>query len=164
MTDDVQQQPGPPPAPPANATEARTRLDALIADKDRGAKLLAGDAEANREFRDLSSMAANADASTIAQAMSGEIGEFPDSKVKMMSETAGMLREIGVNEKIIEETLRGHEVSPDEYKLAEAWKARQMKDPVFVKAYLSGDAEARQKMTLAAIILSGGIAGQRGRF
>jgi hypothetical protein len=46
----------------------------------------------------------------------------------------------------------------------EAWKARQMKDPVFVKAYLSGDPEARQKMTLAAIILSGGIKGQSGSF
>jgi len=41
--------------------------------------------------------------------------------------------------------LRGHEVSSDEFKLVEAWKVRQMKDPVFVKAYLSGDAEPARK-------------------
>jgi hypothetical protein len=37
-----------------------------------------------------------------------------------------------------------------------------MKDPVFVKAYLSGEVEPREKMTLANIILSGGIKGQSG--
>src|SRR6266403_5626346 len=155
---DVQPQPGAagaPPTAPTNALEARGRLNTLIADKDWGAKLLAGDAATNREYRDLSSMAANVDANTIAVALSGEIGEFPDSGLKQMAATAGMLREIGIGEEIIEQTLRGHEVSSDEFKLVEAWKARQMKDPVFVKSYLSGDAEARQKMTLAAIILSG---------
>jgi hypothetical protein len=151
--------PAAPLAPPANATEARARLDGLIADKDRGAKLLAGDVATNRDFCDLVAMAANTDDSTIAVAMSGNIGEFPDSQVKIMSETAGMLREAGVREEIIEQQLRGHEVSADEYKLVEAWKARQMKDPVFVKAYLSGDPEAVQKMALAAVILSGGIKG-----
>src|SRR5258705_13984252 len=96
---DVQQQsgtPGAPPAPPANAAEARTRLDGLVADKAFGARLLAGEADANREFRDLSSMAANVDDNTIAPALSGEIGEFPDSGVKQMAATAGMLREIGI--------------------------------------------------------------------
>jgi hypothetical protein len=71
----------------------------------------------------------------VAVALSGNIGEMPDSSVKMMAETASMLREIGVRESIIEETLRGHEVTQQEYDLAAAWKARQMKDPVFVKAY-----------------------------
>jgi hypothetical protein len=165
---DVQQQPGTPgappapPAPPANSAEARTRLDALIADKERGAKLLAGDAATNREYRELRTLADNPDpADVVAAAMSGQIGDVPDSSVKMMAETAGMLREIGIREEIIEQVLRGHEVSADEYKLVEAWKARQMKDPVFVKAYLSGDPEARQKMTLAAIVLSGDVKGER---
>jgi hypothetical protein len=157
--------PGAPPAPPANAAEARTRLDALLVDKDRGAKLLAGDAEVNREYRELRAKADNPDpADTVAAAMSGNIGEVPDSEVALMANTAGMLRDIGVRESIIEETLRGHEVTEQEYKLVEAWKARQMRDPVFVKAFLSGDAEARQKMTLAAIVLSGGIKDVRGRF
>ena len=155
------QKPVTPAAPPANAQEARTVLDARIADRDWGAKLLAGDAATNREYRGLQDMAANSDDSTIAVALSGNIGEFPDSRVKIMSETAGMLREIGIREEIIEQTLRGHIVSPEEYKLVEAWKSRQLKDPVFVKAYLSGDPEARQKMTLAAIVLSGDVKGER---
>jgi hypothetical protein len=156
--------PGVPPAPPANAQEARTRLDAFVADTGRGARLLAGDVETNRQFSELTAMAAGEDASTVAAALTGDIGEMPSSTLKMMSQTAGMLREIGIREEIIEQTLKGHEVSAEEYKLVEAWKARQMKDPVFVKAYLSGDSEARQKMTLAAIILSGGIKGEGGSF
>jgi hypothetical protein len=153
-----------PPAAPTNAVEARGRLDTLIADKDWGAKLLAGDTNANREFRDLQSMADKSDDSTIAMAMSGNIGDMPDSSVRLMANTADMLREVGIREEIIEQTLRGHEVSAAEYKLVEAYKARQMKDPVFVKAYLSGDSEARQKVTLMNIILSGGITGEGGSF
>jgi hypothetical protein len=154
-----------PPAPPATAAEASGRLEALKADKEWGAKLIAGDAEANREFRELQLKIDSADpADMAAVAMSGNIGEMPDSRVKLMAETAGMLREIGIREEIIEQTLKGHEVSPDEYKQVEAWKARQMKDPVFVKAYLSGDPEARQKMVLSAIVLSGGIKSGRGSF
>jgi hypothetical protein len=154
-----------PPAPPANAQEARTRLDALIADKERGAKLLAGDAEVTREYRELRAKADNPDpADTVAAAMTGNLGEMPDSSVKLMAETADYLRAVGIREEIIEQTLRGHEVSPQEYKQVQAWKERQMKDPVFRKAYLSGDPEARQKMTLAAIVLSGSIKGARGSF
>jgi hypothetical protein len=157
--------PGAPPAPPATPAEARQRLDARLADKQFGARLLAGDAATNTEYRDLQNMAANVDPNdAVAVAMSGNIGEMPDSSVKLMANTADMLREIGIKESIIEETLRGHEVTEQEYKLVEAWKARQMKDPVFVKAYLSGDADARHKMTLAAIVLSGGIKGARNSF
>jgi hypothetical protein len=153
-----------PPAAPTNAVEARGRLDTLIADKDWGAKLLAGDTNANRDFRDLQSMADKSDDSTITAAMSGNIGDMPDSSVRLISETAAMLREIGIREVIIEQQLRGHEVPAAEYKLVEAYKARQMKDPVFVKAFLSGDPEARQKVTLMNVILSGGITGDGGSF
>jgi hypothetical protein len=157
--------PGAPPAPPANSQEARTRLDGLIKDRDWGAKLIAGDAATSREYRELRLKVDNPDpADTVAAAMAGKLGEMPDSSVKMMAETAGMLREIGIRESIIEETLRGHEVTQLEYDLVNAWKTRQMKDPVFVKAYLSGDEEARQKMTLAAIVLSGSIKGALGSF
>src|ERR1019366_10600332 len=109
-------------------------------------------------------MAAGEDASTVAAAMAGNLGDMPDSSAKLAAETDSMLGEIGIREEIIEQTLKGHEVSAEEYKLVEAWKARQMKDPVFVKSYLSGDPEAREKMTLASVILSGGIKGQSGSF
>jgi hypothetical protein len=146
-----------PPAAPTNAVEARGRLDTLIADKDWGAKVLSGDTNANRELRDLHNMAAGEDDSTITAAMSGNIGDMPDSSVKLMANTADMLREIGVIESAIEQTLRGDPVSAQEFKLVEAHKARLMKDPVFVKAYLSGEPEPREKMTLCNIVLSSEI-------
>jgi hypothetical protein len=156
--------PGAPPAPSTPA-EANTVLQSRLADKAWGAKLLANDVEVTREYRALREKADNPDpADTVAAAMSGNVGEIPDSEVALMANTAGMLREIGVRESIIEETLRGHVVTEQEFKLVEAWKARQMRDPVFVKAFLSGGAEERQKMTLAAIVLSGGIKDARGRF
>src|SRR5258707_948834 len=116
--------PGASPAPPANAAEARSRIDALIADKEKGAKLLSGDAEVNREYRDLRAKADNPDpADQVAVALSGEIGEMPDSTVKMLAETAGMLREVGLSEPVIEQALRGHAVSEQEFKLVEGWRA-----------------------------------------
>jgi hypothetical protein len=149
-------------APPANAIEARAALDGRMADPSWGAKVFAGDPDANRELRELTGKAAGSDDSTIAVAMSGKPGEMPDTETRIMQGTAGMLREVGVREEIIEQVLKGHKVSEPEYKLTEAWKARHMKDPVFVKAYLSGEVEPREKMTLANIILSGGIKGQSG--
>jgi hypothetical protein len=144
-------------AAPTNAVEARTQLDVRLADKEWGAKLIAGDANTNKDFRDLTAMVSNEDASTVAAAMSGNIGDMPDSSTKLMANTAEMLREIGIRDDVIEQTLQSPPVTSAEYKLAEAWKARQLKDPVFVKAYLSGDPEAREKMTLCDIVLSSEI-------
>jgi hypothetical protein len=164
MTDTVVP-PATPPAPPANAQEARVRLDALIADKDRGKLLLAGDPATSKEYRDLQNMVANVNPNdVVAVAMSGNIGEMPDSDVRLMSNTADMLREIGIREEIIEQTLRGHEVTALEMKQVEAWRERAMRDQTFVKAWLSGDPEAGQKMVLSHIIVSGGVKNARGSF
>jgi hypothetical protein len=158
-------QPGAPPAPPANAAEARTQLDALLGSKEEGAKLLAGDAEVNRRYRDLRAMADNPDpADAVTAALTGNLGSIPDSSVKMMADTAGMLREIGISEPVIEQTLRGHEVSALEMKQVEAWRARAMSDQTFVKLWLSGDMEARRKMALSQIIVSGAVKDARGSF
>jgi len=147
-------------APPANATEARTVLDAKMADPDWGAKVFAGNPDANRELRELTSKAASSDDSVIAAVMSGDVTRMPTTETHIMAGTAGMLRGIGIREEIIADVLKGHMVTEPEYRLTEAWKARHMKDPEFVKRFLNGDVEAREKMTLADIILSGGIKGQ----
>jgi hypothetical protein len=140
--------------------EARTQLAGLMTNKDWGAKLIGGDANTVQQYRGLIDMAARTDDSTIAAAMSGSIGEMPDSQTKVMADTANMLREIGIPEGAIGQALKGDGVSEQEFKMAEAWKARQMKDPEFVKKYLNGDPEAAEKMTTANIIISGGIKGQ----
>jgi hypothetical protein len=125
----------------------------------------AGDAEVNRSYRALRAMADNPDpADTVAVAMSGNVGDVPDSQVALMADTAGMLREIGISEPVIEQTLRGHEVSALEMKQVEAWRARAMSDQAFIKSWLSGDMEARRKMALSQIIVSGGVKDARGSF
>jgi hypothetical protein len=131
-----------------------------MADPEWGAKVFAGNPEANRELRELTSKASGTDDSVVAAVMSGEPGKMPTTETHIMAGTAGMLREMGISEEVIEQTLKGHQVSEQEYKLTQAWKARHMKDPEFVKRFLNGDTEAREKMTLADIILSGGIKGQ----
>jgi hypothetical protein len=172
MTDGTQS-PGAPPVPPATPQEARSVLDSRIADKDFGARLVAGDADANCEFRELQAKIAEADpADDVARALAGDVDQrasysgigIPDSGVKQLAATAEMLREIGVSEPIIAEQLHGHEVTAQEMKAVEAWRGRQMKNPEFVKAYLSGEPEARKLMTLSQIVISGGIKGEQGRF
>jgi hypothetical protein len=160
MTDTIA--PPAPPVAPANANEAQARLNAFVADNVKGALLLAGHAETNREFTQLTAMASGEDASTVAAAMAGNVAEIPSSSVKLMADTAGMLREIGIREEIIEQTLKGHEVSAEEYKLVEAYKSRLFKDPTFVRSFLSNDQEAKQKIMLISIIESGGIQGRSG--
>jgi hypothetical protein len=145
---------------PANAIEARAALDSRKADPEWGAKIFAGDADANRELRELTAKAAGSDESVVAAVMSGEPGRMPTTETHIMAGTAGMLREVGIHEEIIKQVLKGHEVTEQEYKLVEAWKARHMKDPEFVKRFLNGDVEAREKMTLANITLAGGIKGK----
>jgi hypothetical protein len=156
--------PGAPPAPSTPA-EANTVLQSRLADKAWGAKLLANDVEVTREYRALREKADNPDpADTVAVAMSGNVGDVPDSQVALMADTAGMLREIGISEPVIEQTLRGHEVSALEMKQVEAWRARAMSDQTFVKLWLSGDMEARRKMALSQIIVSGAVKDARGSF
>jgi hypothetical protein len=143
------------PAPPANAVEAGARLETLKADGGWADKVLSGDVAATKEFNELHVMIDAGD--RVESAMAGILPDVPDSGHRLMASTAEMLREIGIRDEVIEQTLRGHEVSAAEYKLVEAWKARQMKDPVFVKSYLSGEAVAREKMTLCNIVLSSEI-------
>jgi hypothetical protein len=150
------------PAAPANAIDARATLESRKADPSWGAKVFAGDVDANRELRELTTKAASSDDSVVAAVMSGEPGRMPTTETRIMQGTADMLRSIGIKEGIIEQVLQGHKVTAEEFKLTEAWKARQTRNPEFVRLYLSGDPEAREKMTLADIIISGGIKGQSG--
>src|SRR5260370_21951888 len=93
MTDSTQQQSGSPTAPPANAAEARTRIDGLIKDREFGARLVAGDADANLVFRELQLKADTPDPSAkVTRAMSvADLGVLPDSSIVQMGHIAGML-------------------------------------------------------------------------
>jgi hypothetical protein len=68
-----------------------------------------------------------------------------------------LLRELGIRDEVVMQTLSGREVSQAEFEAVKNWKERTMRDPEFTKKYLSGDPDARQKMTLAAIVLSSNV-------
>lgn len=151
MTDQQQ------PAPPANATEARTVLDARIQDKDWGARFQNGDAAANKEFHDLTAMiAAGGDA--VDQAIAGIVpGDIPDAGQKRMAEAATWMRGHGLTNDVIRQSLTDHEVTPQEVRAVEAWKAQKMRSPEFTKAFLAGEPEPVREMLLANIVLSSPI-------
>jgi hypothetical protein len=71
---------------------------------------------------------------------------------------AEALRSLGVRDEIIKDVLTDNQtVTKAEYEATKQWKSDSMSNPEFVKLYLGGDNEARRKMTLANIILTGGL-------
>jgi len=107
-----------PPSPPATSQEARAVLDTRIADKDWGAKLLSGDAEARREYSELRAKADAPDpADAVAAAMAGieQDGPFQDSSHVLMVNMTNMFRELGISDPTIKQTLEGYEVSQEEH-------------------------------------------------
>jgi hypothetical protein len=162
MTEQQQQvdpQLGAPPAPPANSQEARTRLDALIADKDWGAKALAGDLAANRELRELTTMAARDDGAGVDVAMLGNANQMPTTELQVMAHAAASMREVGIREEIIRDALSGKAMTQAEVDLTKAWQTRHFADPEWSKRFLAGGAEERQQFMLCSIILSSPIKG-----
>jgi hypothetical protein len=155
------------PAPPANGAEARAVLDSRIADPAWGAKLLHGDVDARREYSELRAKADAADpADKVAAAMAGVMPDTPfqDSGHVLMVNTTNMLRELGIRDPVIKQTLEGYEISQEEHDVVARWKADRMKDSEWVKKWLSGEGEQAREMMLANIVLSSNVKDARGRF
>jgi len=145
---------------PATATEARAALDTRLADKDWGARILAGDVAANQEFHALTAAAALDGPDTVAAAMAGNPAYMPTGDMQAMAHTAGLFREIGIRDEVTREFLEGKQVSPQEYELVSNWKKEAMGDKAaggFVERFLAGDVKARQQMTLANSVLVNGV-------
>ncbi len=71
---------------------------------------------------------------------------------------AQALRALGIQDGIIKDVLTdSHAVTKAEYEATKQWKADHMSNPEWVKLYMGGDNEARRKMALVSIILTGGI-------
>ena len=156
MTEAVQQQQQ--PAPPKNATEARTVLDARVADKAWEGRVFAGDIAANKELRDLTAMVAGGGDDTVTVAMTGNPVNMPTTELHQMASTAGWFRELGIRDEVTAEFLRGGKVTAQEFEAVSNWKKIQMGNEEWVKKYLSGDVEARQKMMIANTVLVNGKA------
>jgi radical SAM superfamily enzyme YgiQ (UPF0313 family) len=149
------------PAPPATATEARAVLDARMADKDWGERVSNGDPNAKQELRDLAAKIAAGGDDTVAVAMNGKLPDMPTSDQRIMAHTAALFRELGIRDEVTSEFLRGKQVSPQEYEMVANWKKEHMGNAEWVQKYLSGDVEARQKMTIANSVLVNGVKSEK---
>jgi hypothetical protein len=149
---------------PATATEARTVLDARVANPEWGARLLAGDATAINELHLLTGKIDAGGADVVQAIIDGKTTTpdggrmFIDRDQQMMAGTAEMFRSLGIRDVVTAEFLSGKQVTKEEYDAVAAWKRVAMGSKVFTDAYLAGDIEARQKMTIANSVLVNGIA------
>jgi hypothetical protein len=145
-----------PAAPPANAVEANTVLQGRLADKDWGAKLLSGDAAVTTEYRGLRDLINRPDpADSVAQAMSGaDLGFMPNSADVQMRNYAGFLRENGLNDLQVSETLVGREATQAEVDAARLWKQQNLNSKEFAARLMSGEPDARRQLLVANIILT----------
>jgi hypothetical protein len=149
----------PPPAPPTTPAEASTRLNQVRsgADPKWNEAFLAGNPARVQEFHDWHELAAKGD--DIDRAMAGMYQEGSNTSDHILQMgAAGMLQEMGIRPEIVRDVITSkHTVTQAEYDATKLFKADRMTDPEFVKRYLAGDHEAKRKMMLADIILTGGI-------
>jgi hypothetical protein len=155
--------PAAPPAPPTTPAAAATRLDQLKADAGWRDSFLRGNGPQVSEFHDLHALIAKGD--HIDAAMAGlRLGDGTFQPTDHMTNigAAATFRDIGIRDEIIRDVLAGtHKVTKEEYRATEIWKRDRMGDPEFRQKYLAGEPEAYRKMTLANIILTGGIADEK---
>jgi hypothetical protein len=70
---------------------------------------------------------------------------------------AGMLREIGIRDEVIRQTLTSKEVTQAEYDAVKSLKAERMRDHAWVKEYLAGNGPHKRDMMLMNIVLTSPI-------
>lgn len=146
------------PAAPTTPAEAATRLGQLRADPKWTSALLGGAPGQTKEFHDLHRLVAKGDSVDMAMAGVLQPGGLQTSDHMEQIGGAAALREVGIADGIIKDVLTdSHTVTKAEFEATKQWKSDQMSNPDFVKLYMGGDNEARRKMTLANIILTGGI-------
>jgi hypothetical protein len=161
MTDQAQPQLGAPvvpPAPPSTPAEAVTRLEQLKGDPAWRDQFLAGNGPQKAEFHTLTAMIAGGD--SIDKAMAGVPLDGPLQPSSHLTNigVANTLREIGIRDEIIKDVIAGtHKVTRAEFEMTERWKRDHVADKDWCDRYMNGGALEKREMTLANIILSGGI-------
>ena len=143
---------------PSTPAEASARLEALKADAGWRDQFLAGNGQQKAEFQALTTMIAGGDSIDKAMAGAPLDGVLQPSHHLTNIGIASSLCEIGIRDEIIKDVIAGtHKVTRAEYEATERWKAERMRDKEWVQRYLTKDGDAHEKMTLANLILSGGI-------
>jgi hypothetical protein len=148
----------PPPAPPTTPAEASNRLSQAQADSKWTEAFLGGHPARVQEFKDWHELAAKGDNVDLAIAGMYQAGGMNSGDHIQNMGAASMLQEAGIRPQIIRDVLTDkHTVTQAEYDATKIWKQDRMTDPEFREKLLAGDSEAKRKMWLANIILTGGI-------
>lgn len=134
---------------PAQASE---RLASLSADKVWSCKVLAGNAEANREFQGLIDAKHKGDR---AEAVLAGTAQFEPFETHMGGEISthniqlgvASLREIGIDDTVIRAFLQGAPVPQQDRAAVDQLLTRLKGDADWTKKLLSGDIAARQVLT-----------------
>jgi hypothetical protein len=130
-------------------------LHQKYADPAWRARLELGSPEVRAEFDQL--VTARAAADPVQAAMTGMIPERASSDLRMMEHTASFLRDIGIRDEVVKQTLSADEVSRAEYDAVKNWKADALKNEEWTKKLLAGDREAQRQLVLANIVLTSQI-------
>jgi hypothetical protein len=150
-----------PPLEPATASDARRRLDLLTKDPSWGAKYLGADPAARREFAELHEKIAAGD--PVADAIAGTApaaGEFEtttDGQLPRhaLAQTVASFRELGLNDAIIEQALKGGGETPESIAATRVLLNQRKSDPAWRERLLAGGMSERRELQLMSIILAG---------
>ncbi|MET4319306.1 hypothetical protein [Bradyrhizobium sp. RT5a] len=159
MTDSPITQPAPSaPGPTPTPDEAAAKLSELRGNQDWTTKFLAGNGPELAEFRKLSELAVNG-SDKITKAMAGVLDAAPvqESGHMQMIGVAQHLREIGIRDDVIRQTLTGQEVTQAEHDAVARLKADRMRDHAWTKEFLAGNGEHKRDMMLMNIVLTSSI-------
>jgi hypothetical protein len=155
----------PPPVVPADAQDARARLDVLKRDASFANALFSGSIAARKEWDELTAKAAGGD--DVGDAVAGIVelavplfettanGELPRRHVEG---AIAALRDAGVNDASIEQAINLPPISRAEHAAAVAFKNMRQGDADWVKKLLANDYTARREHTLMCVLLSSPIA------
>lgn len=146
-----------PPAAPTTPAEAATRITQAGSDPSWRDPFLAGHPERVREFHEWHALAAQGE--SVDLAMAGQYmpdGNTSDHLAQMG--TAVIFSELGISPEITRNMLADkHVVTQAEYNATKIWKEDRFEDKEWVAKLFSGDREAKRKLMLANVILTGGV-------
>src|SRR5258705_4426373 len=154
------------PAAPSTPAEATAKLDALKSDPAWRQQFLSGNGPQVKDYNNLSELAAKGEAEKVDAAMAGVMADTPfqDSSHLEMLHATTMFRDHGISDAVIKQALTDYRVTAEEHAIVAKLKADRMRDPAWVKAWLSGEGEHARDMMLMNIVLSSSVKGARGSF
>jgi hypothetical protein len=140
--------------------EAAQRKSEILATPEWRDKYLSGGITEANELRDLDATIAKGDNPEVDLAMAGNLDgdPFQMSDRRKMIGTAQMLRDAGIEDGAIRNTLLGKSVSQQDHQAAQSQKAALLRSSDFTTKFMAGDGEAKKQMLELDMILSSPVA------